>query len=47
MTLGLTETATVEREAGSTLQPCAWCLDGIDEATLDRIAELTRMAFRE
>lgn len=45
MTLGLSERATVEREPGSTLQPCAWYLDEIDEATLARVADLVRTAF--
>ena len=45
MTLGLSEKATVEREAGSTLRPCAWYLEEIDDATLAKIADLVRTAF--
>lgn len=45
MTFGLSEKATVERETGSALQPCAWYLDEVDDATLERIAGLVRTAF--
>ncbi len=45
MTLGLSEKATVEREAGSTLRPSAWYLDEIDDATLAKVANLVRVAF--
>lgn len=45
MTLGLSEKARVERETGSTLRPCAWYLDDLDEATLTKIAGLVRTAF--
>lgn len=46
MSFGLSEKATVEREPGSTLRPCAWFLDEIDDATLAKVAELVRTAFR-
>lgn len=46
MTLGLSEKATVEPEPGSTLKPCAWYLDEIDDATLAKVNDLVRMAFR-
>lgn len=45
MTFGISEKARVEREPGSTLQPCAWYLDDIDDATLEKIAGLVRTAF--
>ncbi len=45
MSLGLSEKARVEREAGSTLHPCAWYLDEIDEATETKVADLVRTAF--
>lgn len=45
MTFGLNPQATIEHEAGSTLRPCAWYLDEIDDATLARIAETVRVAF--
>ncbi|WP_279097613.1 DUF1801 domain-containing protein [Gordonia bronchialis] len=45
MSLGLSEKATVEREAGSTLRPSAWYLDEIDDVTLEKIACLVRTAF--
>lgn len=47
MTLGLSEHANVERETGSTLRPCAWYLDEIDDATLEKIAALVSTAFAE
>ena len=46
MTLGFSEKATVERESGSTLRPCAWYLDEIDDTTLAKVADLVRTAFR-
>lgn len=46
MTLGLSEKATVDREAGSVLRPCAWYLDEIDDDSLARVADLVRTAFR-
>lgn len=46
MTLGLSEHAMVERESDSTLQPAAWYLNDIDDATVAKVAELVRMAFR-
>lgn len=46
MTLGVSEKATVEREPGSTLRPCAWTLDELDDATAEKVAELVRIAFR-
>lgn len=45
MTFGLSEKATVDRESGSTLRPCAWYLDEIDEATAEKVADLVRTAF--
>lgn len=45
MSLGLSEKATVDREEGSTLRPSAWFLDDIDEATLNKVADLVRTAF--
>ena len=45
MSLGLSEKATVHREPGSTLRPSAWYLDEIDDATLDKVANLVRTAF--
>ncbi|QEW00342.1 DUF1801 domain-containing protein [Microbacterium caowuchunii] len=45
MSFGLSEKATVEREAGSTLRPSAWFLEEIDDATLRKIADLVRTAF--
>lgn len=45
MSLGLSEKANVAREANSTLHPSAWFLEEIDEATLARVADLTRTAF--
>ncbi|WP_300343675.1 DUF1801 domain-containing protein [Nesterenkonia sp.] len=45
MTLGLSEKATVDREAGSTLRPCAWYLEELDDATEEKVAELVRTAF--
>lgn len=45
MTLGLSEKATVDRAAGSTLRPCAWYLEELDDATAEQVAELTRIAF--
>jgi hypothetical protein len=43
-TFGLSEKATVESEPDSTLRPCAWFLDEIDDATLNKIADLVRTA---
>jgi len=43
-TLGLSEKATVESEPDSTLRPCAWFLDEIDDTTLKKIADLVRTA---
>jgi hypothetical protein len=45
MTFGLSEKATVDRESGSTLRPCAWYLDEIDEATTEKVSGLVRTAF--
>jgi len=45
MTFGLTEKATTERDPSTTLRPCAWYLDDLDDATLKKIAELVRVAF--
>lgn len=45
MTLGLSEHATVDREAGTTLRPCAWYLDELDDATAAKVGELVRVAF--
>lgn len=45
MSLGLSEKATVEREAGSTLRPSAWFLDEIDDATAAKVADLVRTVF--
>lgn len=45
MTFGLSDKARVEREPGSTLRPCAWYLEELDDATEDRIAGLVRVAF--
>ncbi|MCS5478774.1 DUF1801 domain-containing protein [Corynebacterium sp. YIM 101645] len=45
MTFGLTEKAHVEPDPDSTLRPCAWYLDEIDDATLEKIAGLVRTAF--
>ncbi|MFT3944083.1 MAG: hypothetical protein QM705_09745 [Ancrocorticia sp.] len=45
MSLGLSEKARVEREPGSTLRPCAWYIDEIDDATAERVADLVRVAF--
>lgn len=45
MTFGLTEKATTERDPGTTLRPCAWYLDDLDDATLEKIAGLVRVAF--
>ncbi|MGO3151792.1 MAG: DUF1801 domain-containing protein [Galactobacter sp.] len=45
MSLGISEKATVEQEADSTLRPSAWFLDDIDEATLAKVASLVRTAF--
>lgn len=45
MSLGLSEKATVEREAGSTLRPSAWFLEEVDDATLAKVAGLVRTAF--
>lgn len=45
MTFGLSEKARVERESGSTLRPSAWYLEEIDDATLEKIAGLVRVAF--
>ena len=46
MSLGLSEKATAEREPDSTLRPCAWFLDEIDDVTAAKVADLVRMAFR-
>lgn len=46
MSLGLSEKARVEREPDSTLRPSAWFLDEIDDATLAKVADLVRTAFR-
>jgi len=46
MTFGLSEKTTVDREAGSTLRPCAWYLDEVDDMTIAKVADLVRMAFR-
>lgn len=46
MSLGLSEKATVERAPGTTLRPSAWFLDEIDDATLAKVADLVRTAFR-
>jgi len=43
-TLGLSEKANVEGEPGSTLRPCAWFLEEIDDATLEKVADLVRTA---
>lgn len=40
------EKTTVECESGSTLRPSARFLDKIDNATLAKIADLVRTAFR-
>lgn len=45
ISLGLSEKATIELEPGSTLRPSAWFLDGVDSATLSKIAERVRTAF--
>ncbi|GGH40482.1 DUF1801 domain-containing protein [Microbacterium album] len=45
MSLGLSEKAKVEREPDTTLRPCAWFLEEIDEATLAKVGELVRTAF--
>ncbi|WP_424464372.1 DUF1801 domain-containing protein [Pseudoclavibacter helvolus] len=45
MSFGISEKARVEREAGSTLRPSAWFLDEIDNATLEKIGGLVRVAF--
>lgn len=45
MSFGLSEKATVEREPDSTLRPCAWYLDDIDDRTLAKVAEVVRTAF--
>lgn len=45
MSFGLSEKATVERESDTTLRPCAWFLDEIDDGTLAKVAELVRTAF--
>ncbi|MGA7397933.1 MAG: hypothetical protein WBW62_10855 [Solirubrobacterales bacterium] len=41
---GLTEKAKVEGESGSMLRPCAWYLDEVDDATLERVTDLARTA---
>mgnify|MGYP001310894557 CR=1 FL=1 len=43
-TLGLSEKANVESEPDTTLRPCAWFLDKVDEITLEKVAELVRIA---
>lgn len=45
LSLGLSEKAKVEREPDTTLQPSAWFLEDIDDATLAKIAGLVRTAF--
>lgn len=45
MSLGLSEKATVRRESDSTLRPCAWFIDEMDERTLAKVTELVRTAF--
>lgn len=45
MSLGLSEKATVMRESDSTLRPCAWFIDEMDDRTLTKVAELVRTAF--
>lgn len=45
MSLGLSEKATVDRESDSTLRPCAWFIDEMDDRTLAKVADLVRTAF--
>lgn len=45
MTLGLSEKATVDQEPDSTLHPCAWYLEELDEPTVQKVAGLVRTAF--
>lgn len=45
MTFGLSEHATVETEGDTTLRPCAWFLEDIDDATLSKVSDLVRTAF--
>jgi hypothetical protein len=45
LTVGLTEHAHVAREeGGDLLMPCAWYLDGLDDATEARIGEIVLRA---
>jgi hypothetical protein len=41
---GLSEKAKVDSEPNSKLRPSAWFLDEIDDATIDRVADLVKMA---
>lgn len=45
MSFGLSEKSTVKRESDSTLRPCAWFIDELDDRTLAKVAELVRTAF--
>ncbi|MDO9410473.1 hypothetical protein [Patulibacter sp.] len=45
MSLGLSAKGAVDREPSTTLRPAAWFLDELDDATVDRIADLVRTAF--
>ncbi len=45
MSLGLSEKAKVDREDDSTLRPCAWFIDELDDRTLAKVAERVRIAF--
>lgn len=46
MSFGLTEKATIEQEAATALRPSAWFVDDLDDATLEKIADVARTAFR-
>ncbi len=43
-TFGLSEKAEVPGESDTKLRPCAWFLDEVDDATLERVAGLVRAA---